>query len=440
VRRAVAALTLVGALAQALGCGGSDDPLRLAVQVDCQGAFASWADPELSGAYLPLLQRGARLVGPELQSGVKSARIAGRPLAVRVACTESMESTNAVPQLRELLEDWRPDVVVGSGIGSQDGFIVRDLAQRYPDVTFLVTIPSAQQITLSHSVPNVFRFTRDNPQSTAGLGSYAYHVLGWRRAAVVTGDSPDDWEETAGFDAEFCALGGTVTRDDGRAWAPAGATAAATRYADTADGVAVLSAFVPPTAFLQALARTPEGVAGRLVLGGWAFEDPANLRVPKGSLEGAVVASHLPLGGGGGPAWDAYLKAYDSSYPGLPPGTAAGSLAVLYRNAVEAVAEALTETGGDSGQSGKRLRGALSRLTAGTLPRPTRLDENRQAVSSVFLSRVGKNRGKVPTLRTVRVVNGVEQTFGGIFRPEGGAITATTDACRRDAAPPPWAS
>jgi hypothetical protein len=134
------------------------------------------------------------------------------------------------------------------------------------------------------------------------------------------------------------------------------------------------------------------------------------------------------------------LKAYDSSYPGLPPGTAAGSLAVLYRNAVEAVAEALTETRGDSGPGGERLRSELSRMTAGTLPRPTRLDENRQAVTSVFLARIGKNRGKVPVLRTVRVVNGVEQTFGGIFRPEGGAITATTDACRRDAAPPPWAS
>jgi hypothetical protein len=202
----------------------------------------------------------------------------------------------------------------------------------------------------------------------------------------------------------------------------------------------VLSAFVPPTAFLQALANTPEGVARRLVLGGWAFEDPASLRVPKGSLEGAVVASHLPLGGGGGPAWDAYLKAYDSSYPGLPPGTAAGSLAVLYRNAVEAVAEALTEVDGDAGPSGERLRAALSKLTAGTLPRPTRLDGNRQAVSSVFLARIGKNRGKLPTLRTVRVVDGVEQTYGGIFAPRSGAITATTDACRHDVAPPAWAS
>jgi hypothetical protein len=73
------------------------------------------------------------------------------------------------------------------------------------------------------------------------------------------------------------------------------------------------------------------------------------------------------------------------------------------------------------------------------VPRPTRLDENRQAVSSVFLARIGKNRGKVPTARTIRIVYGVEQTFGGIFAPTR-AITAPTDACHRGAAPPPWAS
>jgi branched-chain amino acid transport system substrate-binding protein len=327
VRGALAAVAVFFALAQASGCA-DDDPIRLAVQVDCQGTFASLADPELGGAFLPLVQRGARLVGPGLQSGVENARIAGRPLEVKVGCTETAESTFSVPQLRELLEDWKPDIVVGSGIASQDGFVVRDLAEHYPDVTFLVAVPTAQQITLSHPVPNVFRFALDNPQRAAGLGSYAYHALGWRRAAVVTGSSPDDWEEGAGFVAEFCALGGRVTRDDGGAWVVPGAGPAATRYTQTEDGVAVFSAFSPPIAFLQALAKTPGGVAGRLVLGGWAFEEPASLRVADTSLEGAVVANTLPRGGNGGPVWDAYLKAYDKAYPELTPGSAAWGVVV----------------------------------------------------------------------------------------------------------------
>ena len=438
MRRALGAVALFVALAQASGCGGDEDPVRLAVQVDCQGAFSSWADAELGGAFLPLLQRGARLAGPALQSGVEDASIAGRPLEVKVGCTETAESTYAVPQLRELLEEWHPDVLVGSGIASQDGFVIRDLARHYPDVTFLVAVPTPQQITLSHAVPNVFRFALDNPQSVAGLGSYAYRVLGWRRAAVVTGSSPDDWEERAGFVAEFCALGGEVTLDVGGAWlAPA---AAAAKYARTADGVAVLSAFAAPTAFLQAIAKGPGGAAGRLVLGGWAFEDTANLAVPGASLEGAVVANTIPREGNGGPAWQAYLKAFDKAYPGLTPGTGAWGVVVPYRNAVEAVAEALTEVDGDPGPGGERLRGVLSRMAAGTLPQPTHLDENRQAVSSVYLARIGKNRGKMATARTVRVVDGVEQTFGGIFTPTSGAITVTTDACDRSATPPPWAS
>ena len=435
MKRALGAVTVVAAFALA-GCGGGQGPLRLAVQVDCQGPFTSYTDPELGGAFLPLLQRGARLVGPGLQSGVENARVAGRSVEVKVACTESAESTYAVPQLRTLLEEWHPDVVVGSGIASQDGFVVRDVARRFPDVTFMNTVPTAQQITLFHPAPNVFRFTLDNAQSTAGLGSYAYRVLGWRRAALVTGFTPDDWEEGAGFTAEFCALGGEVVPDDGGAWVrPADAAA---KYARTVDGVAAISAFSPPTGFLHAVGTSSQGASRRLVLGGWAFESPWNLSVPGASLEGAVVATTIPRDGGGGRAWRDYVEAYESAYPGLAPGSATWGVVPPYRNAVEAIAQALTVTGGDIGPGGEHLRDALASMTAGTVPRPTTLDEHRQAVSSVFISRIGKGRGNAVTARTVRVVNGVEQTYGGIFGPELGPITITTDACR-DAAPPPWA-
>jgi branched-chain amino acid transport system substrate-binding protein len=436
VKRALGALALFAAAAL-VGCGGGQDPLRLGIQVDCQGAFTAYADPELGGAFLPLLQRGARLVGPGLEKGVENVRIAGRPVEVKVACTETAESTYAVPQLRTLLEEWHPDVVVGSGLASQDGFAVRDLAKRYPDVTFLNTVPTAQQITLSAPAPNLFRFTLDNVQSTAGLGSYAYRVLGWRRAAVVTGGTPDDWEEAAGFTAEFCALGGQVTRDDGGAWVTPAAAAA--KYARSVDGIAAISSFSPPTAFLKAVATSSEGAARRLVLGGWAFEAPTSLG-PGATLEGAVVGTTTPRGGGGGPAWQEYVEAYEKAYPGLPPGSAAWVVVPPYRNAVEAIAQALTATGGDIGPSGERLRSVLAKMTAGTVPRSTRLDANRQAVSSVFLARIGKGPDNAATARTVRVVNGVEQTFGGIFTPRSGAITATTDACRHGMAPPPWAS
>ena len=46
----------------------------------------------------------------------------------------------------------------------------------------------------------------------AGVGAYAYHTLGWRTAATVAMSDAFDWAQAAGFDAEFCSLGGTIVK------------------------------------------------------------------------------------------------------------------------------------------------------------------------------------------------------------------------------------
>jgi branched-chain amino acid transport system substrate-binding protein len=86
----------------------------------------------------------------------------------------------------------------------------RDLARRYPDTVFVSTFWDEQEITLRRPAPNLFRFSPDYGQQAAGLGEHAYRTLGWRRVAVVAGDSASGWGGSAAFVAEFCALGGTV--------------------------------------------------------------------------------------------------------------------------------------------------------------------------------------------------------------------------------------
>jgi branched-chain amino acid transport system substrate-binding protein len=421
----------------AASCGGRDDPFRLAVQVDCQGGFASFSDIQLAGAFLPLLERGARLAGPSLKQGVSGVHVAGEPVDVRVACTESAESTVSVPELRRLLDEWAPNAVVSSGLLPQDGLIVRDLAKRYPDVTFFVTTPTAQEITLFDPSPNVFRVGADDAQSVAGLASYAYRQLGWRRAAVVAPAYPDDWEQAAGFVAEFCSLGGTATRDDGRAWADPAGTAA--RYASSVDGVAVLPAFVPPTALLQAMAKLHRHkLATRLVLGGWAYLTPSNFVTPGADLSDVVVATALPRSTGP-PAWRRYIASFAKAYPRLPAGTAKEGLVVTYRNAVAAFAAAFEETAGDPGREGQRLREALAHMTVPAVPDPVVFDRNHQAVVSVYLSRVGKRPQGRASAPPVGVVREIDQAYEGLFGPPHGPPTAVSPACRRTGKPPSWA-
>ena len=53
----------------------------------------------------------------------------------------------------------------------------------------------------------------------AGLGNYAYRTLGWRTVVTVADEADPlfNWAQTAGFDAEFCSLGGAVVK---RIWVP----------------------------------------------------------------------------------------------------------------------------------------------------------------------------------------------------------------------------
>jgi len=62
-----------------------------------------------------------------------------------------------------------------------------------------------------------------------------------------------------------------------------------------------------------------------------------------------------------------------------------------------------------------------------------KLDRNRQAIGPSYLSRV-TTRG----MRTLRVVPGVEQTFGGYFTAADPAPSRTSPRCVKRT-PAPWA-
>jgi hypothetical protein len=78
----------------------------------------------------------------------------------------------------------------------------------------------------------------------------------------------------------------------------------------------------------------------------------------------------------------------------------------------------------------------LARTRLQTPIGPVRLDENRQAVLSSYLTRIDP-RARRP-VETFRIVNGVEQTFGGYLGPQSAVPSLLGPACHR-AKPPSWA-
>jgi branched-chain amino acid transport system substrate-binding protein len=294
-------------------------------------------------------------------------------------------------------------------------------------------------MTLRHPASNLFRFQPDGAQLAAGLGSYAYHDLGWRTAAVVADDYVLGWSTVAGFVAEFCALGGRIVS---RIWTPASAPmpeAIAAEVPVGVDGVALIpgtGAVLDWTGFVKGYARLHPHVARRLVVGPEALQSTVNRRAAARYADGLVGGDQGRFDRSN-PVWRSMQRRFVRSFPGIVPPRSFPAdypLVVAYRNAMEAVLEGLERVDGDPA----RLQSALAQLELDGPTGPIRLDANRQAVATVYLSRVERDANGRPIVRMQRAVPNVEQTFGGYFTSTTPPPTTRTHACKR-AKPPPWA-
>jgi branched-chain amino acid transport system substrate-binding protein len=420
----------IAALALGAGaCGGSGErPLRVGVIVDCQGAYRALKDVELSGAQLPLIERGAERKGREPGDGVTSARVDGRPVELVQGCSESGELSAVTQVARLLVERKHVDVVVEGGVFTVDGIVLREVARRYPQVLFVAAANGPREVTLAGSPASLYRVAADYGQGVAGLATYAYRELKWRRIAIASEDWVAGWGAETAFVREFCSLGGRVIRRV--PLAPGGPPNDPARVPRDVDGVAVLaSRYAVTPEYLRALARRVGAPARRLLLGPEITRDADLLRETGSSLRGVVGAAYAPPAADS-PEVRSYVSAYARANRGAPAAEALSPLVVSYRNAVEAVLQAFERAHGELSNDRRELRAALARLNTRLLGVAVRMDPHRQAVVSATLVRVGAPR-------TVQTVPAVDQSIGGLV-PVSYVPTDAGQACRR-APPPRWA-
>jgi branched-chain amino acid transport system substrate-binding protein len=432
--RALAAAAAAALALAASGCGGGGAPVRIGVLVDCQGPLKSAQEAELSAAELPLLRRGARLVGPAPSDGTTPATVGGRKVELVRGCSETGEEAVFIDEARRLVEEEHVDAVIGGA-----SVVPRELARRYPDVPFLDT-SWEQEVTLRRPAPNLYRFTLDFGQWAAGLGAYAYDKLGWRRATILAGNDPPGWGAAAAFVAEFCALGGKVDREVYRSpFVPEPNRKLASRVlAAKADGVASFLTDIldSSTAVVGALLKRLDHPRDHLLLWSPQLEDSAFLPTLGAKLDGVVLTSRYPAGRPSKALTD-YEAAYRAAFPRMPRELARMSFIIDYADSVEALLTALDHADGDLTHGRSRLRAELARLRV-ALPRgDVHLDANRQAVGDVPLVRLHLRHGEaIPD--PVGMSRNVEQTFGGLLShaPPPGPYS---QPCRK-ATPPPWAA
>jgi branched-chain amino acid transport system substrate-binding protein len=443
---------LVLALAAiATGCGGDEEgagqtggattggqatgeAIKIGIFANNEGPFAPFEGQTWGGAMLPLINRGATPVSGDPTKGVENAVIAGHPIELVYGGSDATPD-KAVEEARRLVEQEKVDILVGPLSGSE-GIAVANYSKEQPGVTFVNGISGAQDTTLKVRSPNFFRFHNDGTQWTAGLGDYAYNTLGWRNVVTIGDDYDFPYSQIAGFVAEFCSIGGNVTK---RLWPPLGEedySSYITQIPEDVDGFFMGVGGTGTVAFVKQYEQLRGNLADK-IMGGIFMTDPVILKELGNQVVGVVTAG-MTSGDSQESSYLDYSSALDTAYPDLK-GTASSVFAYGYYTAMEAIAQALEQVNGDLSDGHSAFNDALANLELDAPLGTIKLDENRQAIMDNFLQQIVKdNTGDdVPDVKTIKTIPQVDQTFAGAFSPETPSPDRTHPPCKKGT-PPPW--
>lgn len=208
------------------------------------------------------------------------------------------------------------------------------------------------------------------------------------------------------------------------------------------DGVFVPAHFEALTALLSHPSFAGN-VADRVIGGVLTFSPDLSVHTDLADrLEGVVYAEPGHDPNPIGEVFQRYESSFDTSFPDLA-GSADFNPIMGFYNPMEAVLRALEAVDGDLANGQERFREALAALEFEAPNGVVRLDENRQAIGQVFLSRLGvvqegEDAGQLFP-ETFRRINGVEQNYNGYFTSDSPEPSQTEPACVAGD-PPPWAT
>lgn len=420
VRRKSLVIAITVAGLGAVACGGASSggsssggsTIKIGILTTCGGPFASFEQESFSGAKYALIQNaGGHAQGTNPEDGVSGATVAGHPIEISFGCSDATPD-KALSEARRLVQNVGVQILLGP-LSGDEGVAIANYAKQVPGVTFVNGTSGAQQTTLSIKAPNFYRFGGDGAQWMGGSGTYAYQTLGWRNIAILGEDYSYPWTQAAGFAAEFCPLGGHITK---RIWIALGTTdwsSAVAQLPSNIDGFLLLTGGTDTVAVEKDYAATGGNLATHM-FGGSSVMDPTSFTVGA-PLDGLVGGSPVPLGSSDS-AWTGYVTGLESVYPATPAGSLAGSLFTgLYYNGMNAIIQGLQKVNGDLSGNEANFQSSLSSLSLTTPNGPITLDSNRNAVINSFVVKIVKQSDGSLAFQTVKTVTNVNQTFNGYF-------------------------
>ena len=428
------------AATETTGQAGGGGTIKVGFLSDCEGAFGSFYEPTISGFHQALIDAaGGKPAVKKPSDGIREAEVAGKSIeVVGYGCADDT-ADKAIEETRRLMEQEDADILVGP-LSGDEGIAVANYAKENPDKTFINGIAGAQDSTLKVQAPNFFRYHPDGAQWSAGLGDYAYNELGWKNAAIIGDDYSFPYTSLAGFVAEYCAIGGQITK---RIWAPLGEkdySSYISQIPRDVDGIYVGIGGSGLVNFIKQYKQQRGRVDTERMMGNVFWDDPLVLKEVGKDLVGGTTSA-MTAGDANTPEVKSYLAGLEASYGKELAGLGPSVFTYGYYTAGRALVEALNAVNGDVSDP-KKLQEALGNVTLQGEEAPygdVQLDENRQAISNVFVKKIVKdqNGDNVPDVQTFRRIPDVDQTFGGFFSADSPAPDRTNPKCAK-ADPPPW--
>jgi branched-chain amino acid transport system substrate-binding protein len=387
--RTLAAAAVVAAFAAP---AAAQQVVKIGLLATLEGPFAAGGQDGMRGAELAVKQRGGMVAGKKIEI-IKASSDAKPDVAVNAT--------------RKLVEQDKVDIMVGPLSGSE-GIAVKDYSKTQPNITFLNGSSGAQATTLVNPSPNFFRFNTEGAQWMVGLGKAALDK-GYKRVMVIAEDYAFPYSQVQGFMAEYCRLGGKVPV---KAWVPLGGkdySSVIARIPKDVDALVVVLGGADAVNFLN---QYEQAGGDKPMIGGSITVDQTVLNY-KGKRRESLVGTLSA-----GPIADAYdsaeWKAFVADYKkNFPDGFPSPSLfAYVYYLNMKAALAGLDAVKGDLSGGQKKYREALSKLVLKTPTGEVRLDGNRQAIGTTFITEVAKDAKGGLYNKVLRKVDNVDQMLG----------------------------
>jgi branched-chain amino acid transport system substrate-binding protein len=392
--RTLAAAAVVGAFGATFAYA-QGQPVKIGLLATLEGPFAAGGADGMRGAEMAVREKGGMAGGRRIEI-IKASSDAKPDVAVNAT--------------RKLVEQDKVDIMVGPLSGSE-GIAVKDYSKTQPNITFINGSSGAQATTLVNPSTNFFRFNTEGAQWMVGLGRAALDK-GYKRVMVIAEDYAFPYSQVQGFMTEYCRLGGKVPV---KAWVPLGGKDYASVIARIPKDVDALVVVLGGADAVNFLNQYEQAGGDKPLIGGsiTVSQDILNYKGKRrdslvGTIAGAPVADAFD-----GADWKKFVADYQKAYPVSAGGYPSPSLfAFVYYVNMKAALEGLDAVKGDLSDGQKKYREALSKMVLKTPTGEVRLDGNRQAIGTSFVTEVAKDSKGNLYNKVLRKVDNVDQMLG----------------------------